>query len=41
MATDKKKTGYTLADKCKDEADKLRKELAEDLRKDMKRYNKL
>ena len=38
MATDKKKLGYTLADRCKAEEEKLRNELAKQLREDMKRY---
>ena len=40
MASDKKKTGYTLTEKCQDEEDKLRKKLAEDLKQDMKRFVK-
>ena len=38
MATDKKKMGFTLADKCRAEEEKLRDELAKQLRGDMKRY---
>ena len=38
MATDKKKLGFTLADKCRAEEEKLRDELAKQLRGDMKRY---
>ena len=41
MASDKKKTGYSLADKCRDEEDKLRDELAKQLKSDMKRYRKI
>ena len=40
MASDKRKTGYTLTEKCQDEEDKLRKKLAEDLKQDMKRFVK-